>query len=222
MRLRRHPWYQGAFAVMRRRVIPNTFSLLIFLAAVILVNRGTFDVAQAMGVWCDGSGGATLAVDESSGPLWFRSAEFCAPTGVRLEAGSRYRLEVSLPEAGEWRDDSVQVPSTAGVTSRSPGLTRAQRAVYAAFAPMRRLWSAAWFVPIARIDETGIDHYHLNTTPIEITARTTGELFLFVNDAVAPVGPEPPWLGWTLFYRNNHGDATVTVTRLSAREAGAQ
>ena len=43
----------------------------------------------------------------------------------------------------------------------------------------------------------------------EMTAETTGELFLFVNDAVLGI---PGHAG--LFYQNNRGSATLAVTRL--------
>jgi hypothetical protein len=45
----------------------------------------------------------------------------------------------------------------------------------------------------------------------EIKARTTGELFLYVNDAVLM------WPGLTdLFYSNNTGTTWVTVERITA------
>jgi uncharacterized protein (DUF2235 family) len=49
----------------------------------------------------------------------------------------------------------------------------------------------------------------------EITARASGELFLYVNDAVLM------WPGLTdVFYRNNSGTATVTVKRVEADTPG--
>lgn len=42
----------------------------------------------------------------------------------------------------------------------------------------------------------------------EITAKRTGELFLFVNDAILPFNLYQP------FYANNQGTAMVTVTPL--------
>lgn len=46
------------------------------------------------------------------------------------------------------------------------------------------------------------------TLETEIIARSDGELFLYVNDAVF----FPPWMN--LFYSNNSGSAQVTVQRL--------
>jgi hypothetical protein len=42
----------------------------------------------------------------------------------------------------------------------------------------------------------------------EIVARTSGELFLYVNDAIGPPGLTD------FFYGNNHGSACVTVERV--------
>ncbi|HEY5906760.1 MAG TPA: hypothetical protein VIZ31_01885, partial [Vicinamibacteria bacterium] len=80
--------------------------------------------------------------------------------------------------------------------------------------PFRRLWSAAWFVPIARIGARGSDQYPLDASATELTARTSGELLLFVNDAILPINLSPPSLGWGSYYSNNHGQATVVVTKL--------
>ena len=47
----------------------------------------------------------------------------------------------------------------------------------------------------------------------DITANATGELFLYVNDAVLTL----PGLT-DVFYKNNSGKAKVTVTRIMAEE----
>ena len=74
--------------------------------------------------------------------------------------------------------------------------------------------------PIARIGRFGNDEYSLapvqpddqgvgknRQMKAEFTARTTGELYLYVNDAVLAV----PGLSGR-FYPNNVGSADVTVT----------
>jgi hypothetical protein len=108
----------------------------------------------------------------------------------------------------------VQVGSPAGFTIGSRGLTWGQRALFGVSFPFRRLWSAHWFVPIARIGGRGADQYPLETAATELTARTSGELLLFVNDAILPIGVRPPSLGWSSYYKNNEGQATVVVTKL--------
>ena len=62
--------------------------------------------------------------------------------------------------------------------------------------PLRRTLAQPWFKPIAHIGSTGNDEYPLDSVRrvgrdvlrkelvAELTARTTCELFLYVNDAV--------------------------------------
>jgi hypothetical protein len=56
---------------------------------------------------------------------------------------------------------------------------------------------------------TPSDRLTVNT---EIKARTSGELFLYVNDAVLmlPTGAD-------FFYRNNRGEARISVERVTSR-----
>jgi hypothetical protein len=74
---------------------------------------------------------------------------------------------------------------------------------------------------MARIGETGSDVYPLkqqgleppgqpaNKLIYEFTARSTGELYLYVNDVVLPVPKN-----WQAFYTNNRGTATVEIIPL--------
>ena len=74
---------------------------------------------------------------------------------------------------------------------------------------------AAWQRPISAA--TALAAVERSATPaaqrrltVELRPRSSGELFLFVNDAVVA------WPGLTdLFYRNNHGRAELTLERLS-------
>jgi hypothetical protein len=104
----------------------------------------------------------------------------------------------------------------------------------AAGVPLRRRLTQPWFKPIARIGETGTDDYALDTKPSlperevyatkgtatqgsaeitfesEIVARSSGELFLYVNDAIFP-----PFAN-DLFYKDNRGSARVVVYLLTS------
>jgi len=85
--------------------------------------------------------------------------------------------------------------------------------------PLRREITLPWLTPVARIGHRGADLYPLAPIPslpiepdltvldTEFVARSTGELFLYVNDAIGP----PGWSG--VYYANNTGTATVRVTR---------
>jgi hypothetical protein len=81
----------------------------------------------------------------------------------------------------------------------------------------------SWLKPVARIRDRGNDEYVLNpvygprpddTTSdltAEITARRSGDLYLFVNDAVLPGAAS-----WQYFYGNNHGNITYDVMEVDA------
>jgi len=94
--------------------------------------------------------------------------------------------------------------------------TRTLRFIFTAFTPFRRVLSANWFVPVARVGEGGYEQHLLTKSENVFTARKNGELFLFVNDAIAPVGLKPLAFGWDSYYhpKNNTGMLHVTVTRM--------
>ena len=87
---------------------------------------------------------------------------------------------------------------------------------------LRRETTEPWWAPMARIGATGTDLYALKPTPsvpidgrlyvlrTVITARTSGELFVYVNDAVGPPFRRDA------FYANNRGTAQILVQRKQA------
>jgi hypothetical protein len=217
-RLRSSRNYQWTFAFLRRKVLPNVTGFLILAWLAGAANRAPFEALQAFGLWgCRAESGreATLATGAST-TVRFASADFCTPSGVRLERGARYRLAFEKGLPADWIDGTVRVASPAGVTVRTPGLTLGQRVVYTVGVPFRRLWTTRWFVPVARVGASGIEHHALSSRETEIVPETTGELFLFVNDSIAPVNIRPRGLGWRSYYgSSNQGVADVTVTRLA-------
>jgi hypothetical protein len=215
-RIRSHRAYQGAFAVLRRRVLPTLFGILILGCLVVAANRVPFEAASAAGWLCQGSDSLTpLELNAASGPIEFRSAQLCSATGLRLDAGARYRIDLELSKPGVWRDSNIDAPFPSGFTSWWSRLEPLQRGMFTLFAPLRRQWSGDWFVPVARVGETGIEQHQLSATTSEITALTSGELFLFVNDLIAPFWVCPWALGWDACYENNHGSANATVRKIA-------
>jgi hypothetical protein len=93
-------------------------------------------------------------------------------------------------------------------------LSPSKRWLFIAALPMKRAITRPWFRPVARIGATGNDEEfldpNLNVSATQhqenIKARRTGELFFYVNDAILPI----PGL-WDFFYRNNMGEAEVTI-----------
>jgi hypothetical protein len=214
-RIRSHPAYQGAFGVLRRALLPNAFGAVILAGLAFVACRVPFEAASAAGWLCKGGESDSLTVGAASRPVLFPSSELCAPTGLYLNAGSRYRIDLELATPDVWRDASIDVPFPRGFPGRSHELAPLQRALFIVFTPLRRELSGNWFTPFARVGETGIEDHRLSATPTEITALTSGELFLFVNDLIPPLWVCPSGIGWDACYRNNHGSALVTVTRIA-------
>jgi len=219
-RLRLHRWYQGSFAVLRRHVLPALAGSTLLWCLLALVNRTAFEAANGLGWLCTPPPTGTAATPIAPGASVeraFGSDEFCAATGMVLEAGGVYRIEFPGPRT-PWTDCRIDMPLPAGRSSVDPTLAPGQRVAFVAGVPFRRLWFARWFVPVARIGTTGFDQYALSASGQRLVARTSGHLHLFVNDAIAPVLPDVACrrlgLGWrTAAYGNNHGAAIVRVTR---------
>ena len=218
-RIRTHPIYQGTFWFLTQHVFPLVFGVA-SLAVVILVlagtvNRGVFAVASASGCVC-----ANVPLPAVSAEAWtatFDNRLLCNATGIPMEQGNRYEVRVALD--APWRDGELSAWLNGFSSMARPGL-------FLPALPFRRVLTADWFVPVARVGSTGAEYYLF--TPVdqaeqkgaaqvrqykqavaEITPRRTGELFLFVNDALAPWARD-------YFYGNNQGGpATVTVRKLA-------
>jgi uncharacterized protein (DUF2235 family) len=219
-RLRTHWAYRASFAFLNRRLLPTVFGVAMLAAMVaglaVTIDHIVFGVASASGLVCRDA----QPVAPPGGPwsLEFRNDRVCHATGIPLEAATRYRIEIKLPDrlsgdppdgtdvpgrtTGVWMDGRYAVGSPAGLAS--------DRALaYALAWPLKRALSVNWFVPIARVGATGGQYHALDATETMFTARESGQLFLYVNDAIVPCP------GWDCLYRNNTGGpAKVTVTRL--------
>jgi len=211
--IRLSAWYQGFYAVLRRVVTPNVFGIAVLVCIFAAVNRAAFEAAGAIRPRCVATVRSTLAVgEEREVPQPFYSNDFCFATGITLEAGAKYRVQLRLH--GDWADGGISVSSPSGLSLLARGLTLSQRATFAGAVPFRRSWTAGWFAVIAVVGEQG-DQYMLTDDAAQLTALTTGELFLFVNDAIAPLKLKPISFGWRSYYSNNSGEATVIVKKLS-------
>jgi uncharacterized protein (DUF2235 family) len=213
-RLRTHRLYRGFFRILKRHVLPTFFAALIVFALFVTLSRGVFAITRSLGFVCAGTPAAQVA----TGPVareGFSTDAVCWASGVRLEAGERYRI--TIEPLGTWKDGAIEVP----LDRMGFGFRTRTAMMYAAL-PLRRWMGEHWFRPIARVGSQGDDEYALmpadsgrhpaatRSVVSEIQARTSGELFLFVNDAVI----ELPGLRQR-FYRNNAGTARIVVEPLT-------
>ncbi|GLK69796.1 hypothetical protein GCM10008179_34340 [Hansschlegelia plantiphila] len=219
--------YRSAFKILTRWILPGLALLAAGALAVMLSVKTAHEIRSSFGAICVGSDDWTRLPAIAAGAparVDFSTSERCKPIGFRLEEGATYRLSFAIPPGLAWRDASLPAgpygldPETWATLKRAPAL------------PLRRHLLEGWFQPIARIGSLGNDAYALRPDPsvphrtdaqseeeaaqgpafaATITARQSGELFLYVNDAV----------GWSGFYANNHGGARVSVERVEPRPA---
>ncbi len=210
-RLRTNEKYVAAGVVWKRHLAPALSAIVLVYLGLALVSHIAFTIIDDAGYVCrDAAGRATPLAKGEKRTVEFNTSAICTPTGIMLEEGKRYLIEVKAREP-RWHDASIKT-SPAGFRSwEAPGW---RKAVMVAAVPLRRELIRPWFRVVARIGGVGGEESFLDPDPkdqsIEEVLRATrdGELFLFVNDAVLGV----PGL-IDVFYRNNVGTADVTVTR---------
>jgi uncharacterized protein (DUF2235 family) len=216
-KLRRSDFYQGMLALFRRTIYPNLFGIGALVCMVAAGNRLVFEGASAAGAVCPNSGRAVTLGTNEGHTATLASASFCTPTTVRLEAGASYRFDLAQDTSDPWRDRDVDAPFPAGFSGLYGELPWWKNLMFLAATPFRRQWMQPWYVPMARVGPDPFEQYALSDTVNTITPRTSGRLFLFVNDAILPASLTPPGLGWAAYYRNNLGTAKVTVTKIAER-----
>ena len=140
--IRSHWLYLVSFAILRRKLLPNVFGIIILAWLM-----GRQIVRHLRPCRPQDCGDARVVANRwrcrhQDNRCRSGSREFCKETGVQLERGSRYRLEFKNGLPADWKDCGVHVQSPAGVTWRTPGLSLLQRAAFIAGVPFRRLWGA--------------------------------------------------------------------------------
>ena len=138
----------------------------------------------------------------------------CWATGSQVEAGRRYRLTLTVNQP--WSDGTIATDPVGFGSEQLPWYAR-----YTA-APLRRSLSERWFQPLVKIVPSAkngssyVEAVDLKLSSegvysAEFVAARTGEVFLFVNDAIVS------WRGLTQgFYDNNNGMALVQIEPVGA------
>jgi hypothetical protein len=213
-RLRSSPGYVAFHQKLKYRWAPFFFALMFIYLGDSLASHLLFNVQDVAGLACTESAG-TRTLDkkgDSSGLIRFKTSDLCKATGIKVEKGARYLVEIKPVQAADWTDGPIPVP-LGGFSAADPPVWY-HRILLAAAVPLRRETTQDWFRVVLRYGAVGgeetfivpdLDDY-LIETPIKATRD--GELFIFVNDAVIGI----PGL-YNLFYRNNGGAADLVVTR---------
>jgi uncharacterized protein (DUF2235 family) len=186
------------------QVLPAVFALLVVYLAVAGVSRTAFALMSAAGAVCssEATGGLRPIPD---GGIAVSIGTGCHRTGVKLEVGTPYRIEIV--DALGWRKDwsrHLGPLSTADGYGVAAALLKAP--VTTLLVPFRRKLAEDWLTPIVRIGPTGADEHIVRWGSATIRPRRSGELFFYVNDAVIGV----PGL-WSVFYAGNRGTGTLRI-----------
>jgi hypothetical protein len=210
--------YQLILRAIRRDILPFVSAVFLVWLGCVALSHFLFNVADSTGVLCPATDSTKLqeltkSGDRSTAEIIFPTNSICFPTGVFVESGAKY--SVTLTEDAPWAHGAIQTHPTGFMISELPDWWM-KLPKYATM-PLRRVIFRRWFDVIARVGSAGV--YEDFVDPIHISDKTyrgstattkrSGELFLYVNDAVVGL----PWIT-DLFYRNNHGTAHIVVRRL--------
>ena len=225
--IRQHPVYQWPFRFVKGFVFELVFMLLFVAFVFVGASRAAFAMWDSTGQICAKASASQLVKprehpETSVTRQAFPAREMCWATGFELVEGYRYRI--MLKTNNEWKDLDV-VADLGGWTPRPAGSEAVE-----AYEPwwggpaavLRRHLFEPWYLPVAKIGRAGMDAYPLRPAKpllpkrdkrlqlsVDITARSTGPLYLYLNDAVFFT---PSWS--RLFYANNQGQASVEVSQL--------
>jgi uncharacterized protein (DUF2235 family) len=220
--------YQCALGTLKKHVLPFGFGMAalfsILLISVSGFSRIVFSLADSTGDFCsaDVTVQPTAIIPAYSRRLEFYPSEDCWPTGFAAEKGATYRVVLNISNTmGSWKDDTLEADLQGNMENHSLFTS------ILAWPSKRYLWEN-YYKPVARIRThaeqraAGQDEYVLNPTfgsskkrydclVSDFTAQSSGELFLFVNDAI--IYARPNALVGT--YENNRGKAEVYVKRIA-------
>jgi uncharacterized protein (DUF2235 family) len=196
--------------IIKHEIVPRLILFIVLWFIVLSIVRGGFILMDLSGRFSSPTLG-TIENNPTIGQgILFDSKSILNASGIRVEEGKCYRIKLTV-NGDKWHDDSIPADFN--------GFEKLKLILAI---PLRRHLKEPWFKPIARIGNRGNDDYVLEplncsdskTLISEITPRRSGELFLFVNDAVLPIGQRGQF-----FYNNNVGTATVEVTEIQTLEA---
>ena len=238
-RFRNSDRYQRLLHVFKWRFLPDWIvtPLIAFLLAwlgVAVYTQTRLPFAESN--WMCRSSSGTIP-DVSVASMDFFTRDLCSASVGHVREGERYIVLFDVVDP--WYDASLAATPEGIPAGDFPFGTG-----YLA-APLRRVVNANYLQPVIEIRETedsrNLLHSHVHIYPLQIQpvadakalyrsefeAPTTGELFLFVNDAMIPITTR--WFDYRYFYeasgsgsepeRGNRGTACVTVQRANVPTA---
>jgi uncharacterized protein (DUF2235 family) len=215
---------------LTRRVLPFVFVLAIFAYAAITLTQVVFAGRSSTGLVCSSS---------SVAGTWFSPRELCHDTQTQVIAGNLYQITLEIPIGNRWHDDTIPAGPGGFTCALPwykalgfAALVPARRHLTQAwFQPMAKIGDNG--NDVFAIDGHGVEPSELSSCPsqsppvalpcppdvaslgqmektqMRFLARSSGPLYLYVNDVVGVPFSED------FFYSNNRGCAKVTVTQVN-------
>ncbi|MEA2868865.1 MAG: hypothetical protein QOE39_3580 [Bradyrhizobium sp.] len=231
-RLRSAGPYRAFFYLLKYWVLPTVFALLIFVvllaAAVTLVNRISFAAFDLTGHVCTPSQNPQARPVTGSDTATFETRTLCTATGLSVERNKSYRITLVVTDP--WEDghkfDQPDPEKAKGIETgpRGFGWNKMVWPMQLGV-PIRRLLASNWFATIIRIGNRGfgevvLSYHRMDSPPCQcpattsytatFTAQKTGEVFVYVNDAVIGI----PGYFDHYYTLNNKGKADLTLQLL--------
>ena len=178
-------------------VVVAVLPVVIFVA-----DRVFFHVRDGAGCLCQSSSSKSLV--EGQEVIEFETKVPCMATKVAMVAGITYRFEVEV--SSSWYDGSIP--------AGPDGLKKATPLIMRFATPLRRHIFRPWFELMGRVGQTGRETFAIGAGTC-YAAKSDGQLYLYVNDAVSGLLPGK-WWSFSYFWSwgPNSGRALVSVTAI--------
>ncbi len=179
-----------------RWLLPIVVFAAILIVAASAINRTAFFFVDTFCQLC----GPTVASElRDEREIKFDISNPCYATGIQLKKGVVYHFRV---EPAAWKDGSATADADGFSSLRLVPFVLSRRHIF-----------EPWLKLMGRVGDCGSETFAIGSIPKYYKAKSDGELFLYVNDAVFGV----PGDRWALPYGwrrgKNEGTAKVTVSR---------
>jgi uncharacterized protein (DUF2235 family) len=212
--LRSHPLYIGFHEGLKRTVAPFLFAVMFVYLAITFASHLLYNVQDVAGWVCAENSSAAGLDRGQSKPVTFVTSDLCKSTGIVVEVNGRYSITVEADPAQPWSDGGIPTGIGGFYTTDAPHWY--QRLALMLAVPLRRELTRPWFRLVLRYGGVGGEEVFLDPdretgtlSNVVIRPTRSGELFIFVNDAVIGI---PGLYDWS--YGNNKGSGILTVKRL--------
>ena len=211
------------YRVWVKWVLPTGFVTLLLALVLVFAYRILVHYPAVQGGICGKAGAAAVTAstveytDSGTGTaagkqeILYSPQDHCLDTGLILHAGQPYTVDIKIMEP--WKDGNYAT-GIAGLDH----LTSRFAIPFLIGIPARRELFVPWSTLMGEIGRDSGQVFPMNRPSFTFKPRQTGRLYLYVNDAInalglpIDIGGESTSRAWNAHYRNNRGEAKVTIT----------